>query len=171
MPNKIVVDRKEVCDIIDRWGKNPEYVIEIMQDIQERYRHLPRAALQQVSSATHTDLARLYHVATFYQAFSLQPRGEIPIQVCTGTACHVQGAQRVMDAFSRELDLRPGDTTEDLQFSLDGVRCLGCCSLAPVVAVGKKLQGGLDSAKVGKLLDRYRKTAQGKETRDAQGND
>jgi len=102
-------------------------------------------------------MGRLYHIATFFKAFSLEPRGEVEIQVCTGTACHVRGAARVLDAFSRELQVAPGGTTEDLKFSLSGVRCLGCCGLAPVVTVGPELLGALDSSRVKRLVEKVRK--------------
>jgi NADH-quinone oxidoreductase subunit E len=164
------MDLKKVDDIIKRWKSNPSFAIEMLQDGQESLRHLPKEALQRIAQATGTDLSRLYHLATFYKAFSLKPRGRMPIQVCTGTACHVRGAQRVMDAFSRELQVEPGETTEDLLFTLEGVRCLGCCSLAPVVTMGKSLQGSLDSSKVGRLLKRYKKQVE-KEAKHAWADD
>jgi NADH-quinone oxidoreductase subunit E len=164
------MDLKKVDDIIKRWKSNPSFAIEMLQDVQESLRHLPKEALQRIAQATGTDLSRLYHLATFYKAFSLKPRGRMPIQVCTGTACHVRGAQRVMDAFSRELQVEPGETTEDLLFTLEGVRCLGCCSLAPVVTMGKSLQGSLDSSKVGRLLKRYKKQVE-KEAKHAWADD
>ena len=98
-------DMLEVDAIVDRWGRNPEFAIEMLQDIQDRFRHLPKAALMRMSERMGADLGRLYHIATFFKAFSLKPRGEIEVQVCTGTACHVRGAARVVDAFSRELDV------------------------------------------------------------------
>jgi len=159
-----------VDDIIDKWGGNPEFAVEILQDVQARFRHLPQAALLRVSERTHADMGRLYHIATFFKAFSLTPRGKTAIQVCTGTACHVQGSARVLDAFSRELEVKPGGTTADLEFSLDGVRCLGCCGLAPVVTIGDQLTGGVDSSKVARLLKKHRKPSakpRAKETRDA----
>lgn len=167
MHAKVDVDLARVDEIIERWGASPEFVIEMMQDLQDSYRHLPEPALARMSERTGADLARLYHVATFYKAFSLEPRGEIPIQVCTGTACHVRGAARVLDAFSRELGIGPGGTTEDLRFGLEGVRCLGCCTLAPVVTVGKDLHAEIDSSKVGRLLRKYGKGAAKKEAGDA----
>jgi NADH-quinone oxidoreductase subunit E len=154
----IVPDVLEVDAIVERWGANPEFAVEMLQDVQKRYRHLPKAALERIAERTHTDLARLYHIATFFKAFSLKPRGETVIQVCTGTACHVQGAARVLDAFGRELEVKAGQTTADLKYSLEGVRCLGCCGLAPVVTFGPELVGGVDSSKVGKLMRRHRKT-------------
>jgi len=154
----IVPDVLEVDAIVDRWGADPEFAVEMLQDVQKHYRHLPKAALERVAERTHADLARLYHIATFFKAFSLKPRGETVIQVCTGTACHVQGAARVLDAFGRELQIKPGETTGDHKYSLEGVRCLGCCGLAPVVTFGPELIGGVDSSKVGKLMRRHRKT-------------
>ncbi len=163
-------DRTQVDDIIDRWGGDAEFAVEILQEIQARFRHLPQAALERVSERTRADMGRLYHIATFFKAFSLKPRGRVPIQVCTGTACHVQGSARVLDAFSRELRVRPGESTADLEFSLDGVRCLGCCGLAPVVTIGDELVGGVDSSKVARLLRKPRKPGaqpRAKESRDA----
>ncbi len=162
------IDLAQVDQIIDHWGKDPEFVIEMMQDLQEIYRHLPRPALERMAEVTGADLARLHHVATFYKAFSLEPRGEVAVQVCTGTACHVRGAARVLDAFARDLEIQPGETTDDLRFTLEGVRCLGCCTLAPVVTMGAELHSGTDSSKVGKLLRKYRRKAEGgKEQGDA----
>ncbi len=159
MSTEAETDPRKVDAIIERWGRDPSFVIEMMQDVQQELRHLPRAALEQLSAATSTDMARLYHIATFYKAFSLEPRGLFSVQVCTGTACHVRGAARSLDALSRELEVEPGETTEDLLFTLEGVRCLGCCSLAPVVAVGPDLHGDLDSSKVKRLVKKYRKRA------------
>ena len=168
MSGTMDIDLAQVDRIIDHWGSDPEFVIEMMQDLQEAYRHLPLPALERMAEATGADLARLHHVATFYKAFSLEPRGEVAIQVCTGTACHVRGAARVLDAFSRDLEIQPGETTEDLHFTLEGVRCLGCCTLAPVVTMGSDLHSGTDSSKVGKLLRKYRKKEEsGKERNDA----
>jgi len=160
-------DMLEVDAIVDRWGRSPEFAIEMLQDIQDRFRHLPRAALQRLSELTGADMGRLFHIATFFKAFSLKPRGEIEVQVCTGTACHVRGAARVIDAFSRELDVPPGETTTDQKFSLSGVRCLGCCGLAPVVTMGPDLLGEVDSSKVKRLVERYRKAGPKKEDADA----
>lgn len=153
------VDPAKVDEIIQSWGADPSFVIEMMQDIQDEYRHLPQVALERVEALTGTDLGQLCHIATFYKAFSMDPRGEETIQVCVGTACHVRGAPRVMDALSRELDVAPGGTTGDLRFSLDGVRCLGCCSLAPVVTLGEDLFSNVNSSQVRRLLRRHGKKA------------
>jgi NADH-quinone oxidoreductase subunit E len=171
MAKAIPIDQKRLDAIIERWGADPSFVIEMLEDVQEELRHLPEAALKRVSERTGADLGRLYHIATFYKAFSLEPRGEVPIQVCTGTACHVQGAPRVMEAFARELHIEPGQTTEDLKFSLEGVRCLGCCSLAPVVVMGKDLHGGIVSSRVRTVLKRYAKGGGKKASADAEGQE
>jgi NADH-quinone oxidoreductase subunit E len=158
VPSVTVPDALEVDAIVDRWHADPEFAVEMLQDVQQQYRHLPQAALERIAERTGAGMGRLYHIATFFKAFSLTPRGETTIQVCTGTACHVQGAARVLDAFGRELGVPAGGTTPDLKYSLEGVRCLGCCGLAPVVTFGAELVGGVDSSKVGKLMRRHRKT-------------
>ena len=158
MRTVIPTELLEVDTIIERWGASAEFAVEMLQEVQGHFRHLPKPALQRIAERTGADLGRLYHIATFFKAFSLQPRGETAVQVCTGTACHVRGSARVLDAFERELGVKAGQSTADLKYSLDGVRCLGCCGLAPVVTVGPDLVGGVDSSKVGKLMRRHRKT-------------
>ncbi|MDD5307630.1 MAG: NAD(P)H-dependent oxidoreductase subunit E [Deltaproteobacteria bacterium] len=140
--------------ILDKWRRDPDFLIEILQDVQDEQRYLPEDAVRHVADALKVPLARAYHIATFYKAFSLKPRGKRIIQVCMGTACHVKGATRVLEAFSRELGVAPGGTTADLEFSLEAVRCLGCCSLAPAVTVGDELVGEVGAADADKLLRR-----------------
>ncbi len=147
---------KNINKIIDKWNADPDYVIEMMQDIQDELKHTPREALEQVAKQTKVPLARLYHIATFYKSFSLEPRGKFEIQVCTGTACHVKGAALILDAFERELNIQTGETTKDKLFSLEGVRCLGCCSLAPVITIGKDLYGEVKTADIPKLIAKYK---------------
>ncbi len=152
-------DQKKVDEIIRRWDSDNEYVIEMMQDIQDEFRYISRETLEQINKSTKVPLSELYHIATFYKAFSLEPRGKFEIQVCMGTACHVKGAGRVLDAFERELGIADGQTTGDKFFSLEGVRCLGCCSLAPVVTIGEDLYGEVQPAQVPRLLKKYKKMA------------
>lgn len=155
---QIKIKSEKIDEIISKWNADAEFAIEMMQDIQDSYRHLPRQALLQISKATKIALGRLYHIATFYKAFSLEPRGQHSAQVCMGTACHVRGATRVMDAFSRTLEVEPGKTTSDLKYSLEGVRCLGCCSLAPVVAMDDEIFSHVDSSMVKMVLRRHERT-------------
>jgi NADH-quinone oxidoreductase subunit E len=152
-------DQKKVDEIIRKWDSDNEYVIEMMQDIQDEFRHISIETLEQINKSTKVPLAELYHIATFYKAFSLEPRGKFEIQVCVGTACHVKGAGRVLDAFERELGITDGQTTGDKLFSLEGVRCLGCCSLAPVVTIGEDLYGEVQPSQVPRLVKKYKKLA------------
>ena len=152
-------DQKKVDEIIRKWNSDNEYVIEMMQDIQDEFRYISKDTLEQINKSTRVPLAELYHIATFYKAFSLEPRGKFEIQVCMGTACHVKGAGRVLDAFERELGIADGQTTGDKLFSLEGVRCLGCCSLAPVVTIGEDLYGEVQPSQVPRMLKKYKKLA------------
>ncbi len=148
------MDTAAVDTIIDRWGRDPHYVIEMLQDIQEAYRHLPQDVLRYLSDEIRVPLRQLYHLGTFFKAFSLEPKGEHEIQVCVGTACHVRGAARVIDAFARELDVEAGKTTEDGKYTLEEVRCLGCCSLAPVVQIDEQITSGANPGDVPRMLEK-----------------
>jgi NADH-quinone oxidoreductase subunit E len=147
---------QNIDKIIDKWNADPDYVIEMMQDIQDELRHTPREALEQITKQTKVPLARLYHIATFYKTFSLTPQGRHKIQVCTGTACHVKGAPNILDAFARELKIEIGKTTKDGKYTLDEVRCLGCCSLAPVVMINDDVYGDFTTNKIKSILDKYK---------------
>ncbi len=153
----------QVQEIIDRWGGEQSFVIEMLQDVQQSARYLPKPALHQISQATDVPMAQLYHLATFYKAFSLEPRGQHVVRVCQGTACHVQGGVRVMEACCRHLDIEPGGTTPDRKFSVEPVQCLGCCGLAAVMTVEDDLYGHVKSVRVPKILDKYTRAAAGEE--------
>jgi NADH:ubiquinone oxidoreductase subunit E len=145
-------DRELVNEIVEQWNTDPDYVIEMMQDVQEKERFISKTALQEISLRTAVPESQLYHIATFYKAFSLKPRGELNIQVCIGTACHVKGAAKILDSFERELDIKQGETTKDERFSLEAIACLGTCSIAPVVKVGDEIIGNVMSKDVPKLI-------------------
>lgn len=131
-------------------------LIAILQDIQERFHYLPEPALRAVARRLRLPLTQVFHVATFYNCFSLEPVGEHLVQVCLGTACHVRGAGRVLDRLLRDLKLPQPGTTKDCQFTVRTVRCVGCCALAPVVRVDANTHPHLTQAKVPGLLKRYR---------------
>jgi NADH:ubiquinone oxidoreductase subunit E/NAD-dependent dihydropyrimidine dehydrogenase PreA subunit len=131
-------------------------LITVLQDINGELRYLPEEMLRYVSRHTGIPLATVYHVATFYKAFSLTPRGEHLVRVCMGTACHVRGADRVLERLKAELEIGPGETTKDLKFTLETVNCLGTCAIAPVLTVGPKYHGTMRPAKVEKVLELYR---------------
>jgi NADH-quinone oxidoreductase subunit E len=148
------MDTAKIDAIVARWDGDPNYVIEMLQDVQDAFRFLPEDALRYLSDQVKVPLRQLYHLATFFKAFSLTPKGEHEIQVCMGTACHVRGASRVLDAFERELEVPPGGTTEDQRYTLEDVRCLGCCSLAPVVQIDDELTAGANPGDVPRILQK-----------------
>jgi NADH:ubiquinone oxidoreductase subunit E len=163
---KHACERDELAElraIITRWNTDPDYVIEMMQDIQDRERHISKAAIDTLCDATGVPKAQLYHIATFYKAFSLEPRGETTIQVCVGTACHVKGAARVADEMERQLGIKRGETSADGRYTLEEVACLGACSIAPVIKIGDEIIGNVQAQGVKKLLAQ----AQKKRAKDA----
>jgi len=131
---------EEIEDLLA--GAGPD-LVSALQAIQRRYGFLPRSVLRHLSRRNGIPLARVYGVATFYSSFFLAPRGKHVLRVCCGTACHVGGSTRILEALSDDLGIQPGETTEDFQFTLDTVGCVGCCSLAPVIAVGDESYGRL----------------------------
>jgi NADH:ubiquinone oxidoreductase subunit F (NADH-binding)/NADH:ubiquinone oxidoreductase subunit E/NAD-dependent dihydropyrimidine dehydrogenase PreA subunit len=141
-----------IHEIIERWNSDPEFVIEMMQDIQDRYRHISKTAIDEICRKTGRQKAHLYHIATFYKAFSLEPKGETTIEVCMGTACHVKGAARILDSFERVLGVRTGGTTPDNRYTLEAVACLGACSIAPVVKINEGIYGNVQAKDIEKLL-------------------
>jgi NADH-quinone oxidoreductase subunit E len=148
---------QQVSQIVAKYQTDPGSVIAILQDVQEEFNYLPREALERVSKDLAIPLSRVLSLATFYRAFSLKPKGRHPVHVCLGTACHVRGAQLVLEKFERELGLKTGETSADMAFSLDAVRCVGCCGLAPVVMVGEEVHGKISPAKVTGLVKKYKK--------------
>jgi NADH:ubiquinone oxidoreductase subunit E len=150
-----------VQDIVDNFilkhPKDQSSLIGIMLDVQNYYYYLPKESLVYISRQLKIPISTVYNLATFYKAFSLKPKGKYPIAVCTGTACHVQGATKLLEKFERELNIKSGgETTEDKLFNIESVRCLGCCGLAPVVTVGKELHGKLPPNKVPQILKKYK---------------
>jgi heterodisulfide reductase subunit A len=146
----------KVDQIIDRYEGGRESLVPILQDVTDEFNWLPPEILTIVSQVKQIPIEHILRIATFYKAFSLKPRGKHIITVCTGTACHVKGAQRILDRLERELGVETGETTPDMQFTLEAVRCLGCCGLAPVVTVGDDLYGQMNPAKAAAMIDKYR---------------
>ena len=147
----------KVNTILSKYNANPDFLIEILQDVQDQWRHLPEDVMRYVADELAVPLARVTHIATFYKAFSLEPRGKHEIQVCMGTACHVKGSPRVLDALSRELKIKPGATTDDKMYTLEPVRCVGACGLAPVIAIDDSFHGDLTPDSSAKLMRKHRK--------------
>ncbi|MCK5683082.1 NAD(P)H-dependent oxidoreductase subunit E [bacterium] len=147
---------KNICAIICEWNSDPEYVIEMMQDIQDKERCISRKSIEELCLKTGVPRGKLYHIATFYKTFSLEPKGEKIIQVCLGTACHVKGAANILSSFERELGIKQGETTEDGKFTLEAVACLGCCSLAPVAKIGDEIIGNIKAKDVSNIINAER---------------
>jgi len=146
----------EVEALLGQRAPRADELIAVLQDIQERFHYLPEEALRAVARRLRVPLTQVFHVATFYNCFSLEPVGTHLVQVCMGTACHVRGAGRVLDRFLRDLKLAEPGTTGDHEFTLRTVRCVGCCALAPVVRVDANTHPHLTQAKVPGLLKKYR---------------
>jgi len=150
------VDLESVHRIIERHSYQKTSLIGILQDIQAEMNYLPRKALVQVSRNLDIPLTNIYEVATFYKAFSLEPRGKHTIQVCLGTACHVRGGARVLGFIESRLEVKSGETTKDLIFTLESVNCLGACALGPMMVIDKKYYGKINTRKIESILERYR---------------
>ncbi|MFQ5907187.1 MAG: NAD(P)H-dependent oxidoreductase subunit E [bacterium] len=143
-------------EILQRYEGQIGVEIPILQEVNLEFNYLPEEALVYVAERLETPVSRLYEIATFFNAFSLEPRGKYTISICLGTACHVQGGGRILEKVERDLNVKAGETTEDLNFSLETVRCLGCCGLAPVVTIGDDLYGKVTQAQIPKILKKYR---------------
>lgn len=142
--------------IVEEYGAKPSALIMILQDIQKNYRYLPESAMQAVSKSMKLPMAQIYGVATFYRTFSLKPKGKNHICVCTGTACHVRQATVIVDKLERDLKIRPGETTDDGEISLETVNCLGACALGPLVTANEVYYGNMTVAKTEQMLSDVR---------------
>ena len=152
-----VLETEFLDGVLQKNAYDTENVIMILQDITARYNYLPEVALTYVAKKMNIPVSHIFSVATFYKAFSLTPRGKYIINVCTGTACHVRGAEKIKETIEERLHIHEGETTEDLMFTLDTVRCLGCCALGPVITVNQKSHGGLDRKKTANIIEQYEK--------------
>jgi len=148
--------RDKVDTIIERHSSVRGAVMPVLQDITESLRYLPEPVLKYVAQEMGTPLSNVFRIATFYNAFSLKPRGKYVISICTGTACHVKGAADILQNFEDELKVKAGETTEDMHFTLDAVRCIGCCGLAPVLKINEDVHGLLTKKRVPELIEMYR---------------
>lgn len=143
---------EKVKTIIQRYGNDKSFVIPILQDIQREFNYLPREALDALSRNLGVPESLVYHLATFYRAFSLTPKGKYRLSLCTGTACHVRGAAQLGDHLERTLGIKAGETTKDLAYSYETVNCLGACALGPILVVNDEYHGQMTIAKTNKVL-------------------
>lgn len=156
MPSKLDIDWKQIDAIINRYDNDREALLMIMQDISDLYNYVPPEVVPVLAERLGVRESHIFSVATFYKTISLVPRGKYIIHVCTGTACHVRGAEKVMDALKADFKTQEGETTPDGLFTLEGVRCIGCCASGPVMTVNKETHGGLDRSSALKVVENYR---------------
>ncbi len=148
---------ERVAEIIQTHSGEQGALLNLLLEVQEKYNYLPKEVLAEISSELNIPLSRLYSMATFFKDFSLIPRGRHTVHVCMGTACQVWGGQRLVDKIGEELKIKPGQTTEDLSFSLETINCPGCCGLAPVVVIDKDVHGKVTRNKLLSLIKEYKK--------------
>ena len=149
------MDKKRIDQIIDKHHGEASSLIQVLLDIQAEHHWLPKEALERVAERLKVPLTRIQHIATFYKAFSLVPKGRHEIHICMGTACHVRGAPRVLDTVQDLTGIKAGDTDLDLKFSLETVNCLGCCALGPVMEIDGKTHGKMAPAEAAAVLKKY----------------
>ena len=149
------MDNGKIEKIIDKYQSDPSSLIQVLMDIQSEIRWLPKAALNLVSKKLDVPMNRIQPIITFYKAFSIVPKGRHEVHVCTGTACHVRGATRVLDAVEGHTGIKPGETDQDLKYSLETVSCVGCCALGPVMVIDGEYHGNMASARTEEVLKNY----------------
>lgn len=146
------MDLSKLDEVFRRYEGERGALIPILQDIQDIFGYLPQEALYQVSDRLNIPMSRVYGVLTFYSQFYLEPRGKNTIKVCLGTACHVKGAPRILRKLEEILGIKEGETTDDLKFTLETVRCLGTCFLAPVMMINQNYYGKLTPQRVERII-------------------
>jgi NADH-quinone oxidoreductase subunit E len=146
-------DVKEQLDsIFTQYQGERGDLIPVLQKAQEKFGYLPRDVMEGIAKFLHLPASTVFGVSTFYAQFKFTPIGRKVIKVCRGTACHVRGADRILEEFQRQLGIKPGETTEDLEYSLETIACFGSCALAPVVVMGKTVYGRMTTTKARQLL-------------------
>jgi NADH-quinone oxidoreductase subunit E len=145
----------DVKNLVEKWKDKKGNLIMILHELQNHYGYVPRELSLQLSRMLDVPLARIYEVLTFYNFFKLEPPGKHRISVCMGTACYLKGASQVLEEVKNILNVKEGQTTEDGVFSLDVVRCLGCCGLAPVMMIDEKVYGKVKKSEITEILSKY----------------
>lgn len=156
--NKLILNdchKKTIKDICDSFGNKPGELINVLHKTQEHFGYLPEEVQKEVAVNLNMSLAKVYGVVSFYTFFTMTPKGKYPISICMGTACFVRGAEKIVEAVEKELNIKVGGVTEDGKFSLDCLRCIGACGLAPVMMIGSKVHGRLEPGMIKGILDSY----------------
>lgn len=141
-----------VGSLLGTYDRSRQNLIPILQDVQSRFGYLPAEAMDKVAEYLGLSVHEIFGVATFYSQFRFNAPGKHSIKVCQGTACHVRGSELILDTLSRKLDVNPGETTADRQFSLEEVMCVGSCALAPAVVMDETVHGRMTQTKVERLV-------------------
>jgi NADH-quinone oxidoreductase subunit E len=149
------MDNDRIDQIIEKHHGEASYLIQVLLEIQAENHWLPKETLERVGEKLNVPLTRIQHIATFYKAFSLVPKGRHGIHICMGTACHVRGAKRVLDTVKEQTGINPGETDLDMKFSLETVNCLGCCALGPVMEIDGKTYGKMVPGETADVLKNY----------------
>ena len=147
----------EISAFIDEWKSKPGNLIMVLHQVQQTYGYIPRNIAIEISERLSVPLAKIYGVVTFYNCFRLEKAGKYKIQVCLGTACYIRGGDDLLKTLEKELGIGLNSTTPDGMFSIEAVRCLGCCGLAPVIVVNGNVHGRLTSKDVPAIIEQYRK--------------
>ncbi len=148
-------DVQQIKEIAKSFGNQPGELINVLHKVQGYFGYLPAEVQEVVARETNVSVAKVYGVVTFYSFFTMIPKGKYPVSICTGTACYVRGAEKVLDEFKKELGIKVGESTPDGKFSLTCLRCVGACGLAPVVQVGDKTYGRVSPDGVKGILKEY----------------
>jgi NADH-quinone oxidoreductase subunit E len=149
---------EQIDKIIDKYMGEKGVLIQLLLDIQRQINWIPKEAIMGIHERLKIPVSEIYRVASFYTALSLKQRGRHLVRVCAGTACYVRGGPRILDSVERTLNIKPGETTNDKNFSLETVNCLGCCALGPVVEIDGQYFGKLSPSNIGQLLSKYNQT-------------
>ena len=153
------IEYKESNEILKKYPKEKRFTLAILQDIQKTYGFIPRETMNYIAEYLSLPVSDIYSMATFYKALSLKAKGKYVIKVCNGTACHIRGSNSLIEEVTEELNIRPGETTDDGLFSVEIVNCLGACALAPVMVIDDKYYGGMTKEKVKSVIKGYREAA------------
>jgi NADH-quinone oxidoreductase subunit E len=151
------MDMTNIDAVIDRYDSAPSALLAIMQDVQDAERYLPKEAMNRIAEKLGVPIARVYQMATFFESFHLEPRGKHVCTVCMGTACHVRGAQRLVEQLERDLDVPSGGTTPDMMFTIEEVNCVGACALGPLVIINGEYHGNMTSGSLQKVVKKIKK--------------
>ncbi len=147
--------KKTIKEICESFGNKRSELINILHATQEHFGYLPEPVQLEIALNLNMPLAKVYGVVSFYSFFTMTPKGKFPISVCLGTACYVRGAEKIVEALEKELKIKVGQVTEDGKFSLDCLRCIGACGLAPVMMIGDKVHGRLEPEMIKDILNQY----------------